>query len=155
MLRLSGCNIWRELIFRYSFLPDSSIPGKPTFIQGSLEDERFNNGVPTLLVVCEEGEEEYDFSAFANDCVTRMDVESVDRLTPDRLEPHARDAVPSVLSLSTTGCGRSTIFFRAFPNNWAAVQEITFADSQTYPSYNANMRSLVVDKLKTWRRRNV
>ena len=35
--------------------------GKTTFIQGSLEDERFNDGVPTLLVVCEEGEEDYDF----------------------------------------------------------------------------------------------
>ena len=40
--------------------------GKTTFIQGSLEDERFNNGVPTLLVVCEEGEEDYDFSAFSS-----------------------------------------------------------------------------------------
>ena len=64
------------------------------------------------------------------------------------LKPRARDAVPSALSLSTTEWQIDDLF-RAFPNDWAAVQEITFADSQTYPSYNANMRSLVVDKLKT------
>ena len=38
--------------------------GKTKFMQGTLEDERFNSGEKTLLLVCEEGEEEYDASAF-------------------------------------------------------------------------------------------
>ena len=33
--------------------------GKTKFIQETLEDERFNAGERTLLLVCEEGEEEY------------------------------------------------------------------------------------------------
>ena len=134
------------LVFIFTGFLDS---GKTTFIQGSLEDERFKNGVPTLLLVCEEGEEEYDFSAFANDCVTRMDVESVDRLTPDRLEAARKRCGAKRVVVEYNGMWQIDDLFRAFPNNWAAVQEITFADSQTYPSYNANMRSLVVDKLKT------
>ena len=36
--------------------------GKTKFIQETLEDERFNAGEKTLLLVCEEGEEEYDVS---------------------------------------------------------------------------------------------
>ena len=34
--------------------------GKTKFIQETLEDERFNNGENTLLLICEEGEEEYE-----------------------------------------------------------------------------------------------
>ncbi len=36
--------------------------GKTKFIQETLEDERFNAGEKTLLLVFEEGEEEYDIS---------------------------------------------------------------------------------------------
>ena len=38
--------------------------GKTTFIQESLEDDRFNSGERTLLLVCEEGVEEYNTSSF-------------------------------------------------------------------------------------------
>ena len=38
--------------------------GKTKFIQETLEDTRFNAGERTLLLVFEEGEEEYDISAY-------------------------------------------------------------------------------------------
>ena len=38
--------------------------GKTKFIQETLEDPRFNAGEKTLLLVFEEGEEEYDISAY-------------------------------------------------------------------------------------------
>ena len=38
--------------------------GKTKFIQETLEDERFNAGEKTLLLVFEEGEEEYDISTY-------------------------------------------------------------------------------------------
>ena len=37
--------------------------GKTKFIQVTLEDKRFNSGEKTMLLLCEEGEEEYDISA--------------------------------------------------------------------------------------------
>ena len=40
--------------------------GKTTFIQGTLEDRRFVDGEKTLLLVCEEGEAEYDKERFAS-----------------------------------------------------------------------------------------
>ena len=36
--------------------------GKTRFIQETLEDKRFNNGEKTLVLICEEGVEEYDLS---------------------------------------------------------------------------------------------
>ena len=43
--------------------------GKTLFIQQTLEDPRFNAGERTLLLVCEEGEEEYDASTYPHKCV--------------------------------------------------------------------------------------
>ena len=40
--------------------------GKTRFIQETLEDPRFNKGERTLLLLCEEGEEEYDASTYPN-----------------------------------------------------------------------------------------
>ena len=59
--------------------------GKTKFIQETLEDLRFNSGERTLLLVCEEGEEEYDASTYPHDCVYKQIIEDVDALTPDRL----------------------------------------------------------------------
>ena len=39
--------------------------GKTKFIQETLEDERFNSGEKTLLIICEEGIEEYEPSRFS------------------------------------------------------------------------------------------
>ena len=38
--------------------------GKTKFIQETLCDTRFNAGERTLLLICEEGEEEFDVSAY-------------------------------------------------------------------------------------------
>ncbi len=35
------------------------------------------------------------------------------------------------------------------PEAWIVYQEFMFADAQTFLTYNANMRGLVVDKLKS------
>ena len=43
--------------------------GKTKFIQQTLEDPRFNAGERTLLLVLEEGEEEYDLSAYPHKTV--------------------------------------------------------------------------------------
>lgn len=123
--------------------------GKTTFIQGTLEDERFNNGTKTLLVVCEEGEEEYDFSSFANDCVTKVVFDEEDLLTPDRLEAARKRCDGARVIIEYNGMWQLDSLFRAFPDHWAVAQEVTFGDATTYPTYNANMRSLVYDKLRT------
>ena len=43
--------------------------GKTKFIQETLEDPRFNDGEKTLLLVCEEGEEESDSTTYPHPSV--------------------------------------------------------------------------------------
>ena len=40
--------------------------GKTKFIQDTMEDPEFNAGEKTLLLLCEEGEEELNFSRFVD-----------------------------------------------------------------------------------------
>ena len=39
------------------------------------------------------------------------------------------------------------MFYNKMPQDWQIAQEVMFADASTIMAYNANMRSLVVDKL--------
>ena len=59
--------------------------GKTKFIQDTLCDVRFNNGEKTLLIVCEEGIEEYDPSMFSGDNVTVKSFDSPEEITTSAL----------------------------------------------------------------------
>ena len=59
--------------------------GKTKFIQETLEDERFNSGEYTLLVLCEEGEEEYEPKTWSGKNVFIKTVDEPSQLTSDLL----------------------------------------------------------------------
>ena len=65
--------------------------GKTKFIQETLEDKRFNTGEKTLLLVCEEGEEEYDPARFACKGVEIVYIEDEADLTQERLTALQRE----------------------------------------------------------------
>ena len=68
--------------------------GKTKFIQETLEDERFNAGERTLLLVFEEGEEEFDFSTYPHQHVFLevLDQEPVTGKDPKALVKEHRPA---------------------------------------------------------------
>ena len=120
--------------------------GKTKFIQETLEDERFNAGERTLLLVFEEGEEEYDLTTYPHKNVF---VEVLDQQTvttkdlQNLLKKHKAERV--VLELN--GMQQVGDLYMKFPEGWVVAQEVMFADSTTILAYNANMRNLVMDKL--------
>ena len=121
--------------------------GKTKFIQETLEDPRFNAGERTLLLVCEEGEEEYDASTYPHDCVYKEVVDDVDDLTPAMLTAMVKKYHAKRVVVELNGMRLAGDFYEKMPEDWAIAQEVMFADAGTIMSYNANMRSLVVDKL--------
>ena len=121
--------------------------GKTKFIQETLEDERFNDGQRTLLLVCEEGEEEYDLSTYPHDCVYQEIVDDVDDLTPELLEAMQKKHHAKRVVVELNGMRMAGDFYEKMPEDWQIAQEVMFADSTTILNYNANMRQLVVDKL--------
>ena len=123
--------------------------GKTRFIQETLEDRRFCNGEKTLLLLCEEGEEEYEPDEFASKTVTIRVLEDPSDLTPDHLAALAGETNAERIVIEYNGMWMLDSLYSALPEGWMVYQEFFFADSRTILQYNSNMRQLVYDKLKS------
>ncbi len=120
--------------------------GKTKFIQQTLEDPRFNNGERTLLLVFEEGEEEYDFSSYPHQNVF-LEVLDQQTVTTKQLQQLAKKCKAQRVVAELNGMQLVGDIYSRFPEDWAVAQEVMFADSTTFVEYNANMRNLMMDKL--------
>ena len=123
--------------------------GKTKFIQETLEDRRFCNGERTLLLVCEEGEEEYAPDQFADPAVFIRVLESQEELKPERLSAWVEETKAERVVIEYNGMWMLDALYTAMPEGWMVYQEFLFADAGTFLTYNSNMRQLVYDKLKS------
>ena len=123
--------------------------GKTKFIQETLEDKRFCNKEKTLLLVCEEGEEEYAPEQFATDTVVIRVLEGQEQLTTENLTKWAQETKADRVVIEYNGMWLLDALYAAMPEGWVVYQEFMFADAGTFLSYNGNMRQLVYDKLKS------
>ena len=120
--------------------------GKTKFIQETLEDPRFNAGERTLLLVFEEGEEEFDFSTYPHKSV-HMQVLNQQTVTTKELAALTKKYKADRIVAELNGMQQVGDLYMRFPEDWVVAQEVMFADSTTFMAYNANMRNLVMDKL--------
>lgn len=123
--------------------------GKTKFIQETLEDKRFNSGERTLLIVCEEGEEEYAPDKFSAPNVFMVNVEEQAELTRANLRKWLDEHDCERCVIEYNGMWMLDDLYQALPEMWMVYQEFFFADARSILSYNANMRNLVYDKLKS------
>ncbi|MBQ9429449.1 MAG: GTPase, partial [Clostridia bacterium] len=123
--------------------------GKTRFIRDTLTDKRFNDGSPILLVLCEEGEEEYDLSAPYMKNVTVEVVDDFNDFNEVNLMRLTRRANAKKVIVEYNGMWTVNDFYSFMPQEWVVYQEMMFADARTIEGYNANMRNLVFDKISS------
>ena len=123
--------------------------GKTKFIQETLEDPRFSSGEKTLLLVTEEGVEEYETIRFADaENVDLVVVEDKEQLNEEYLtELQIKYGFDRVV-VEYNGTWMLEDFFNAMPDGWMINQVMTFFDSNTFLNYNANMRQFTFDKIQ-------
>ncbi len=122
--------------------------GKTKFIQETLEDKRFCNGEKTLLLVCEEGIEEYNEKKFAGSNVFIEVIDDIDNFNMTNLSNLKKKYRATRCILEYNGMWPMQHLYDAMPDNWMIYQQMTFADANSFVNYNTNMRSLVVDKIQ-------
>lgn len=121
--------------------------GKTRFINETLCDNNFNDGSRKFLIIsCEEGEEEYDTSAFGGN-LTVATFDNEKSITPDRLSAMQKRSGAEIVIIEYNGMWMLDSLYNNLPENWMVYQEIFIADSETVLKYNENMRQLTVDKL--------
>ena len=122
--------------------------GKTTFIQDTLQDKKFCEGDNILVIACEEGEVELDPTLFGGDNVALEVIEDSEDMSPEMFIKLQKKHSATKILVEYNGMWQLGDLYEAAPENWVIGQEILFFDATTVKSYNANMRSLVVDKIQ-------
>ncbi len=121
--------------------------GKTSFIQKTLANERFGKGENILLLVCEEGLEEYDFSELRHNNVTLHVIEEKTELDEQSLSRLSDECEADRIVIELNGMWHLTDFLLKKPDNWLIFQTVFVADASSFSIYVQNLKSLVVDKL--------
>ena len=123
--------------------------GKTTFLDFTLQQDYFSIDGKTLLILCEEGEEEYDMDKLKLTNTVVEVIEDEEDLTPQRLA--AMDIIhqPERVVIEYNGMWLVSKFEQMeLPEGWGIEQEITCVDATTYQVYMANMKSLFMDMIR-------
>ena len=93
--------------------------GKTKFIQETMEDPRFNEGERTLLLICEEGLEEYSPASFINKRdVYIKTLEKPEELTSQQLSGWQKQYHIQRVVLEYNGMWPMEKLFSAMPRSW-------------------------------------
>lgn len=123
--------------------------GKTTFANETLIDRGFTEGEPALLLVCEEGVEEYDVEYLKSKNIFVEYLEEEDVNTDQLLDLQDKYKPTRVLIEYNGTWKMDKLFGIRVPKGWTVVQVITFVDATTFDVYMANMKSIMMENLAT------
>lgn len=122
--------------------------GKTSFIKDSLNDKGFFNGEKTLLILCEEGEVEFDEVEYSKKNIFIEKVDSQEKLTLDFYKKCDDLHQPERVMIEYNGMWQlEPVLDDNMPEEWELAQVISTVDATTFPMYWGNMRSLVMEQL--------
>lgn len=120
--------------------------GKTEFISFTLEQPYFQTKGSTLLILCEEGEKEYDEALLKkSDTVVELVEEEAD-FTPAYLLELEKKHKPERIIIEYNGMWNYKN--AKLPWHWKIEQQITLIDGSTFPMYYTNMRSLLAEMIR-------
>lgn len=119
--------------------------GKTNFINGILQDG-FAAEDRTLLISCEEGEEEYDPKVLDN--VFTYKIDDPEQMTPDFFKKLEKQYRPKQVIIEYNGMWMIEPLYRSgLPANWILYQIMTLVDANTFEMYVKNMGQLMMEKI--------
>ena len=120
--------------------------GKTEFICFTLAQPYFKIKGKTLLILCEEGENEYDEALLrASNTVLEL-VEEEEDFTPNKLIELEKKHKPERIIIEYNGMWNYKN--AKLPFHWKIEQQITTIDGSTFPMYFNNMRSLLAEQVR-------
>lgn len=121
--------------------------GKTEFISFTLAQSYFQIKGKTLLILCEEGEREYDEALLKK---SRTEVELIEEesdFTPEKLTELEKKHKPERIIIEFNGMWNYKN--AKLPWYWKIEQQITTIDGSTFPMYYTNMRSLLAEMIRS------
>ena len=115
--------------------------GKTEFLSFTMDQDYFRTDGKTLLIVCEEGDTEYDDALLKDTKTSVVYVDSLDEITPDRLTELELLHQPERVLIEWNGMWNQDDL--KLPKDWTIYQQITIIDMSTFELYVKNMKSLL------------
>ena len=123
--------------------------GKTSFLNFTLQQDYFYTEGTTLLILCEEGEVEYDKAVLEMSNTVVEIIEKEEDLTTDRLAAMNILYQPERVIIEYNGMGLVSNFEKMQkPEGWGVEQQITCVDASTFQMYMANMKSIFMDMVR-------
>ena len=120
--------------------------GKTEFITFPLGQSYFQIKGKTLLILCEEGEIEYDEALLAKSRTVIEMIEDEEEFTPSHLTELEKKHKPDRIIIEYNGMWNFKNV--KLPWYWKVEQQITTIDGSTFPMYYNNMRSLLAEMVR-------
>ena len=120
--------------------------GKTQFIKFTIAQPYFQIKGRTLLILCEEGEEEYEDNVLkAANTVVKL-IEDEEDFTTEKLMALEREVDPERIIIEYNGMWNMKNL--ALPFHWNLEQQITCVDASTFETYYTNMKSLLAEMIR-------
>ena len=120
--------------------------GKTEFISFTLAQPYFQIKGTTLLILCEEGEKEYDDALLKKSRTVVELVENEEDFNPAHLTELEKKHKPERIIIEYNGMWNYKN--AKFPWYWKVEQQITTIDGSTFPMYYTNMKSLLAEQIR-------
>ena len=118
--------------------------GKTSFLRDVLMGGDFDDGQRGLLILCEEGEKEYDEKALAQMNISMITVDEEEEFNPEFLKTCEKHYRPKRIFIEMNGMWDCKwLFGSQMPYSMDVAQVITVVDGSTFPVYLNNMRSIL------------
>ncbi|MDO4339828.1 MAG: GTP-binding protein [Eubacteriales bacterium] len=123
--------------------------GKTSFLNFTLAQDYFYIDGKTLLILCEEGEEEYDRETLRMSNTVVEVIEKEEDFTTERLTAMEIIHQPERVIIEYNGMWLFSRFEQMQkPEGWGVEQQITCVDASTFQMYMANMKSIFMDMVR-------
>ncbi len=120
--------------------------GKSEFINFTLQQPYFQVRGKTLIILCEEGEVEFETSVLNNARAVVELIEDESDFTPEKLTELEKKHKPERIIIEYNGMWNYKNM--RLPWYWKLEQQITTIDASTFPTYYSNMRSLLAEMVR-------
>ena len=120
--------------------------GKSMFIQYTISQPYFQTKGTTLVIVCEEGEVEYDKELLKRSNAVMELIEDEADFTPQKMISLEKKHRPVRVLIEFNGMWNSKNV--KYPWHWKLEQQITLIDGSTFSGYFTNMKSLIAEHIR-------
>lgn len=120
--------------------------GKTEFISYTLSQPYFQTKGTTLLILCEEGETEYDSDVLQKSHTVVELIEDEADMTSQKMIELEKKHKPERIIIEYNGMWNFKNL--KMPWHWTLEQQITTIDASTFQNYYTNMRSLLAEMIR-------